>query len=87
MINVEKLDSTKIDEVTQWPIWNKEPCSFDYNQEKTESFYVVEGNATLSTQDGNSVNISSGDLVTVQNGQLVSWEIHQAIQKHFKFFD
>ncbi len=87
MITIEKPDSAKLQDVTQWPIWDKEPCSFDYDQEKTESFYVVSGNATLSTNADGDVHISSGDLVTVQRGQLVSWEIHESIKKHYKFFE
>ncbi len=87
MITIKNLNSTELEEVTQWPIWTKEPCTFDHDQEKTESFFIVDGQATLTSSLGDKVNISPGDFVTVQCDQIVTWEIHQSIKKHYKFFE
>ncbi len=49
MITVEQPDAAKLEEVKQWEIWEKEPCTFEHDQQKTESFYILEGNAVLTT--------------------------------------
>ena len=87
MIKIEKPDSTKLDEIKQWEIWDKEPCTFEHDQQKTESFYIFEGNASLSTDTGINVEVSAGNLVTVESGQIVNWHVHKTVKKHFKFFD
>lgn len=87
MIKVEKPDSTKLEEIKQWKTWEKEPGAFEHDQQRTEAFFIIEGNATLSTNSSGTVDISSGDLVTVESGQIVNWHIHETIKKHFIFFD
>ena len=87
MIKIEKPDPKKIDEIKQWEIWEKEPCTFDHDQQKTESFYIIEGKASLSTDKGINVDISAGNLVTVESGQMVHWHVHETIKKHFRFYD
>ena len=57
MIKIEKPDPKKIDEIKQWEVWEKEPCTFDHDQQKTESFYIIEGKASLSTDKGINVDI------------------------------
>lgn len=87
MIKIEKPDSTKLEEIKQWEVWEKEPCTFVHDQTKTESFYIIEGTATLTTDANGTTDISSGDLVTVQSGQIVNWHVHNTIKKHYIFFD
>ncbi len=87
MITVGQPDSTKLEEVKQWEVWVKEPCTFEHDQQKTESFYILEGNAVLTTDANVKTEISSGDFVTVKSGQIVTWEISNQIKKHFRFYD
>ena len=87
MITVEKPDSIQLEEIKAWPIWQKEPCFFDHDQVKSESFYIVEGNAILTTDSAGATEISPGDLVTVQSGQIVKWEVREAVTKHYTFFE
>jgi len=87
MIKIEHPDSTKLDEIKQWDTWEKEPCTFDHDQQKTESFYILEGSATLNTETDSDVKIAPGDLVTVDKDQIVNWQVHEAVRKHYIFFD
>ncbi len=87
MIKIEKPDSTKLNEIKQWEIWEKEPCKFEHDQQRTESFYIFEGNASLATDTGINVEVSAGNLVTVESGQIVNWHVHNTVKKHFIFFD
>ncbi len=86
MINVEKPNATQLAEVTQWPIWEKEPSSFDWDYTEKEVFYILEGRANLTSKCGISQSLEAGDLVTVEHGIEVLWEITDAIRKHYKFF-
>ena len=87
MIIIEKPDSTQLEEIKQWEIWEKEPCTFEHDQQRTESFYIIEGNASLSTDTGINVDISAGNLVKVESGQIVTWTVQNTIKKHFRFYD
>ena len=87
MIKIEKPDSTKLAEIKHWEIWEKEPCKFKHDQQRTESFYIFEGNASLSTDTGINVDISAGNLVKVESGQIVTWTVQNTIKKHFRFYD
>jgi len=87
MITVEKPNANKLEEIKQWAIWEKEPCSFDHDQVKSEAFYIVEGRAILTTTVSGTTEITTGDLVTVQLGQIVQWEVLEVVTKHFLFFE
>ena len=87
MIVIEKPDSTQLEDIKQWEIWEKEPCTFEHDQQRTESFYIIEGNASLSTDTGINVDISAGNLVKVESGQIVTWTVHNTVKKHFRFYD
>jgi uncharacterized cupin superfamily protein len=87
MITVITPDSTQLEEVSQWPIWEKEPSQFDWKNDVKEMFYILEGTANLSTACGLSESIKAGDLVTVEKDIVINWEITSDIRKHYKFFD
>ena len=86
MIKKERISSEKLDEVSQWPVWEKEISEFDHDYTEKERFYIVEGVANLSTESGLDVTIGAGDFVTVKNGIVVTWAISAPIKKHFKFY-
>jgi uncharacterized cupin superfamily protein len=86
MIKVVRPDTQQLEEVTQWPIWEKEPSSFDWDYTEKEVFYILEGTANLSSSCGLQQPLKAGDLVTVKQGILVHWEITAPIRKHYKFY-
>ena len=90
MIEVIKPDTDQLNEVLQWPVWEKEICNFDEDYTAREMFYILAGEArlTATTAAGEKLDsvISSGDLVTVEAGILVNWDILQPVRKHYKFF-
>lgn len=86
MIKVIQPDADKLNEVLAWPTWQKESSKFDHDYTEREEFYIVEGKAVLSTDSGIEQEINVGDLVSVEQGILVHWDIQEPVKKHFKFF-
>jgi len=85
-IRIEKPDEKKLADlgVKDWPIWTKEPSGFDWYYEEVEICYILEGEATIETKNGN-VQIGPGDLVTFPNGLDCVWKINKTIRKHYTF--
>jgi uncharacterized cupin superfamily protein len=71
-------------QVAAWPIWTKEPSTFDWHYDKAERCYVLEGEVTVTGPDG-QVSFGSGDLVTFPAGLDCTWQITKAVRKHYRF--
>ena len=87
-IKIDKNPSQKtLDQlgISNWPIWEKEESSFPWTYDSAETCYVLEGDVIITPDGGESVQIGKGDLVTFPAGMSCTWEIRQAIKKHFNF--
>jgi len=70
--------------VKSWPIWEKEASRFDWHYDSVEECYVLEGDVTVETPDGN-VEIGPGDFVTFPAGLDCVWDIRKPVRKHYNF--
>jgi hypothetical protein len=70
--------------VFTWPIWTCGPSRFAWSYDETETCYILEGRATVSTPEGD-VEFGAGDLVIFQPGLSCTWTVHEAIRKHYEF--
>ena len=77
-----KLDVLYVDD---WPVWEKEVSEFDWEYDKTETCYIVEGTATITPEGKPPIIITEGDMVTFPKGMKCVWNITEAIEKHYKF--
>lgn len=86
-IKVEKPDKEKLSKmgISTWPIWEKEKSRFDWYYDDKETCYILEGDVTVTSKDGKSVNFGAGDLVTFPRGLSCVWDIKKGIRKHYKF--
>ncbi len=50
--------------VKGWPIWSKEVSEFPWSYDSTETCYILEGEVTVTCDDGETVRAGRGDLVT-----------------------
>lgn len=75
-----KLDTLAVD---SWPIWSKEVSKFDWHYDQNEVCYILEGEAIVTTSNGESVTIGEGDLVNFSKGLSCQWEITSPIRKHY----
>lgn len=86
-ITVEKPTEAKLDKlgVRSWPIWTKETSKFDWFYDENESCYLLEGEVTVTTEDGQTVHFGKGDFVVFPEGLGCTWEITKPVRKHYNF--
>lgn len=71
--------------VEQWPIWKKEPTTFPWTYDQTETCYIIRGKFTVTPEGGAPQQFGRGDLITFPAGLSCTWEITQAVEKHYDF--
>ena len=86
-IKVQKLNQEQLKEmgVFDWQIWEKEVSRFDWYYDSIEECYLLEGQVTVETQDGESVSFGKGDFVAFPKGLSCTWDIKEAVKKHYNF--
>ena len=84
-ILVERPDQAKLRalQVNGWPIWTKEPSSFEWSYDEPETCYFLDGQAVVRTDEG-EVTVGKGDLVTFPKGLRCTWRIREAVRKHYR---
>ena len=75
-----KLDAMGVD---GWPIWEKEVSTFDWHYDREEICYILEGEAVITPKSGEAITIQRGDLVRFPTGLDCTWQIVEAIEKHY----
>lgn len=71
--------------VNSWPTWSKEPSTFPWSYSEQEIAYVLEGEVTITPDDGNPVSFGKGDLVTFPAGLNCTWNVTKSLRKHYRF--
>lgn len=84
-IEIKKPAEEEIKEAKSWPVWEKEVSEFPWEYGEDEVFLVVEGKATVTTEDGEKVTLCKGDYVKMPRGLKCTWNIEEAIKKHYNF--
>jgi uncharacterized protein len=72
-------------QVKSWPIWTCEASTFPWHYDSTEIGYFLEGEVTVTPEDGEPIKIGKGDLATFPAGMSCTWEVHHPIKKHYTF--
>ena len=85
-IKIEKATEERLKAlgVKGWPVWTKEPSTFDWEYDEQETCYFLEGEVTVKTDQG-SVSLGPGDLVTFPKGLACTWHVAKAVRKHYWF--
>ena len=71
--------------VYNWPIWTKEVSTFPWTYDSSETCLFLEGDVIVTPEGGAPVKMGKGDLVTFPQGMSCTWEIRQAVRKHYNF--
>jgi uncharacterized cupin superfamily protein len=86
-ITVQKLSKDELKErgVFEWPVWEKEASTFDWQYHDIEECFFLSGKVTVKTKDGKSVSFGKGDFVTFPKGLSCTWNIKEPVRKHYNF--
>jgi hypothetical protein len=71
--------------VRSWPIWTKEPSTFPWTYDESETCYFLEGDVIVTPDSADPVRVGKGDLVTFPSGMSCTWEVRAAVRKHYRF--
>jgi len=71
--------------VYDWPLWKKEVSSFPWTYSGKETCYILKGRVIVTPDGGQPQEFKRGDLVTFPAGLSCTWEILEAIEKHYDF--
>ncbi|HIJ52461.1 MAG TPA: cupin domain-containing protein [Planctomycetes bacterium] len=81
---VKKPSDEEAEGCKAWPIWKCEPSTFDWAYTEQETCLLLEGKVTV--MDGtNSVSFGAGDLVVFPEDLECTWNVQEAVKKHYKF--
>ncbi|MFZ5774141.1 MAG: cupin domain-containing protein [Thermodesulfobacteriota bacterium] len=85
-ITVEQLSPRQQESlrITDWPIWECAPSTFDWHYDQEESCLLLEGEVVVTTAD-QEVRITAGDYVTFPRGLDCVWRVEKAVRKHYTF--
>ncbi len=64
-------------------VWKVTPGVFDTTYPWDETFYILEGEVTLTDQDGESLSVRAGHQVFVPIGSTVRWDVKEKRRKVF----
>jgi hypothetical protein len=84
-IKIEKFDVDELARkgITSWPIWEKGISEFDWSYDSSETCYVIEGKAEVTTNDGERVEFGKGDKVIFPEGLDCKWKIISPVKKYY----
>ncbi|MEM4267921.1 MAG: cupin domain-containing protein [Candidatus Woesearchaeota archaeon] len=83
-VTVRKPTAKETEQAKSWPVWEKEPSSFEWFYDSKETCLILEGSAKVE-YDGKTVEFKKGDYVVFPNGLKCRWTIKQKIKKHYNF--
>lgn len=69
----------------EWPIWEKEESEFPWEYNEQETCLILDGDVTVTNEDGEEFNFGKGDFVVFPKGMKCKWNIKKAIRKHYNF--
>lgn len=63
-------------------VWQADP-GVHANLPGQETVVVLRGRATVSNENGDSIEVGPGDLVFVDEGEVATWTVHEQLRKVF----
>ncbi|QQS59129.1 cupin domain-containing protein [Candidatus Peregrinibacteria bacterium] len=68
-----------------WSVWSKEISEFHWKYDTPETCFILEGSATVTPEEGESVSFGVGDFVMFPKGLKCTWKITEPIRKRYQF--
>jgi uncharacterized cupin superfamily protein len=70
--------------VSSWPVWSCEVSEFSWHYEQREVCYLLEGEVVVTGDEGASVDIAAGDLVSFPAGLACKWTVLKPVRKQYR---
>ncbi|MFK8027137.1 MAG: cupin domain-containing protein [Gammaproteobacteria bacterium] len=64
-------------------LWRCEPMTFDYEFPGDEIFHIIEGSLSIQLADGDTINVTAGDIISFDKGVKSTWTINSSFKKFF----
>jgi len=68
-----------------WPIWTCGVSTFPWTYDQPETCLLLEGDVTVTPEDGEPVRFGAGDLVVFAQGLRCTWAVQAPVRKHYRF--
>jgi len=74
--------------VFNWGTWGCGVSKFPWTYDESESCYLLAGKVTVTPDDKSlkPATFGKGDFVTFPAGMSCTWDVSEAVQKHYMFF-
>ena len=73
--------------VFSWGTWGCDASKFPWTYSDNESCYLLKGQVTVTPTDGRKpATFGAGDFVTFPKDMSCTWDVSEAVHKHFLFF-
>jgi uncharacterized protein len=73
--------------IDNWGTWGCGVSKFPWTYSENESCYLLSGKVTVTPTDGRTpVTFGKGDFVTFPAGMSCTWDVTEAVKKHYMFF-
>ena len=80
---INKPNDEEIKKAQNWPIWEKEISEFDWEYSDDETCLILDGEITVTNENGENFNIKKGDWVVFPKGMKCKWKISKNVKKHY----
>ncbi|XP_059637326.1 uncharacterized protein LOC132279386 isoform X2 [Cornus florida] len=72
--------------IRKWPKWGCPPSKFPWTYTSKETCYLLEGKVKVYPDGSDeAVEIGAGDLVVFPKGMSCTWDVSEAVDKHYNF--
>ena len=83
--NISKPTAEQESEAQSWPTWSKEASEFPWEYAQPETCLILEGDVTVTNEDGEQFNFGAGDWVVFPQGMKCTWKVNRDVRKHYRF--
>ena len=82
---IRKPTEQEKQQAQSWPIWTKEASEFPWEYEEKETCLILDGQVTITNEDGQKFDFAGGDWVVFPQGMRCTWKIDKSVRKHYQF--
>ena len=83
-MKIKIFKNKKKSDYDDWSIWECPPSQFNWEYEKEEHCFIIEGEIAVKS-DNELVNIISGDYVIFPKGLKCFWRVEKSVKKYYMF--